>query len=201
MKSLTARHNNWHTVTYLPEHDGRTSYYMVRKANFSPGTLQHLPSLLPVVPLKCQAAASWVLTEMEDLTLWMAGSSWHIILQYCRWKYTQVLPHLLPIITLQHPSIIFFFFVFLTSHHKPSSDVSLISQMISWLTCCLQEGKLSCRLAAPSREYRCLVAAGGRKSEPKSLSPSPPPLSILCVKSLTASPSYLLQQCQAKWKG
>lgn len=40
------------------------------------------------------------------------------------------------------PSIHSCFFSFKTGHHKSSSDASLISQMMCWLTWSLQEGKL-----------------------------------------------------------
>lgn len=194
------------TDTHLPEYDGIPRYYVVREANFSPGTFQHLPSLLASDPPEVSGSCKLSLTacEMEDLTPWMAGSSRHLLPQQ---HYSTVLQME---IYLSHSSP--------SSHHHPSTSnynyffsLNKSPQAQLWclfnfpddfLTNLLLAGrKASCRLVAPSREYRCLAAAGGRKSEPKSLSPSPPPLSILCVNSLTAFPSYLLQQCQAKWKG
>lgn len=51
------------------------------------------------------------------------------------------------------------------------------------------------RPAAPCREYRCLVAMGGRKSELKLLSWAVPPLSILRVKLFKSFPLSHSSSC------
>lgn len=53
------------------------------------------------------------------------------------------------------PSIHIFFLK--TSNHKSSSDVSLISQMISWLTSCLQEGTLPAGWLHPAENTDALL--------------------------------------------
>lgn len=67
MKSLTARQNKWHTVTYLPEHDGVTwSYYMVRELI----SAQELSSIF----LHCCQWYPWSVRQLQ-VEFWLSSLS------------------------------------------------------------------------------------------------------------------------------